>query len=74
MSNTDWRNPVPSNPIGEREESPRTLRFPKDLAARITAVAKEQGQDFTTTCLYLLKAACDEVEAHRPDTKRSKAS
>jgi hypothetical protein len=66
----DWSNPVPENKFGPREESPRTLRFPKDLAARIAQLAEARGQDFTTTALYLLTAAIEQVEAAQPKAKK----
>lgn len=71
---TDWNNPVPGL-LGEREDNPRTLRFPRELAARIEALAKENGADFTTTTLYLLKGALAEVESRKtPKAKRRTTS
>lgn len=63
MKNTDWDNLVPHGISGEREESPRTLRFPKQLALDVIALAKERGTDFTTTALYLIQGAMTEVKA-----------
>lgn len=65
--NTDWSNPVPNNVLarGEREPAPRTIRFPKELAAAIATLAEERGQDFTTVTLYLLMGALAEVNARR---------
>jgi hypothetical protein len=62
--NTNLTNPIPEL-LGEREPSPRTIRFPKDLGADLDELAKAQGQDFTTFTLYLLKAAVAEVKARR---------
>lgn len=74
MKSTDWNNPVPGL-LGEREGNPRTLRFPKELATRIEALAKENGADFTTTTLYLLRGALAEVEARKaPRAKRRTTS
>lgn len=67
--NSNW-NPVPPNVLGEREAHPRTIRFPKELAAGIEALAQEQRQDFTTTTLYLLQGALAEVR--RPAKKSPK--
>lgn len=64
-ANTDWKHPVPNNLLGEREPDPRSMRWPKDLAVAVAELAKEQGQEFSTTALYLLKGAVAEVNARR---------
>jgi hypothetical protein len=68
MNAKNWNNLLPE-PLGEREKSPRTLRFPIELAEKIEALAAESGQEFTSTTLYLLKAAVAEVEASRNGKK-----
>lgn len=70
MTSPDWNNPVPEL-LGEREDSPRSMRWPKDLAADVEAMAKEQGQEFSTVALYLLKNAVAEVRASRAGKKRT---
>jgi hypothetical protein len=67
---TDWTNPLP-NLLGEREPDPRSMRWPKDLAADVEALADAQGQEFTTVALYLLKGAIAEVKASRKTKKAS---
>jgi hypothetical protein len=43
--------------IGERESFPRTMRWPKEIAAELEALAEESGQSFSMVALYLIKDA-----------------
>jgi hypothetical protein len=78
MNNTDWNNPLPSvvpqavpGLLGEREDHPRSMRWPKDVAAAIEELAKEYGQEFSTTALHLMKNAVAEVKAARGKKRSS---
>ena len=69
---THWRDAmlIPQG-WGEREEKPRSTRWPKSLMARVEKVAKESGHDYTTAMFHLLKWALDEYDAQRAgDNKR----
>lgn len=75
---TDWTHPLPDVPrqavpgmLGEREDDPRSMRWPKDVAAAVEKLAEEYGQEFSTTALHLLKVAVAEVAAARA-AKKSK--
>ena len=50
---------------GEREDKTRSMRWPKDLAARVERVAKETGHEFTPALFHLVKWALDEYDAQR---------
>lgn len=70
--NTDWTKPLPDvvrqavpGLLGEREKDPRSMRWPKDVAAAVEELAKEYEQEFSTTALHLIKAAIAEVKAAR---------
>lgn len=72
----DWSNPLPNvarqavpGLLGDREDHPRSMRWPKDVAARITELAEEYGQEFSTTALHLLKGAVAELDAARAKKK-----
>jgi hypothetical protein len=71
-SNIDWSNPVPKDPMADREEAPRTIRFPKELAARIEKLADASHQTFTAAALHLLSAALDEVESRQVPKKKKR--
>lgn len=69
---TNWKNPLPDVPagavarmLGEREDSPRSLRLARDIGAGIDELAKEYGQDWSTIAQHLLKGALAEVKAAR---------
>jgi hypothetical protein len=67
---TDWTNPIPTtNPDDENEDVPRSMRWPKGLAADVEKLAKETGQTFSKAALYLIRAALAEVEASRGGKK-----
>jgi hypothetical protein len=51
--------------FGERESSPRSTRWPKDLAERIQKVADETGHDWTPALFHLAKWAVEEYERQR---------
>lgn len=80
--NADWNHLVPHGIPGKREPSPRTLRFPIELAREVSELAEERGTDFTTTALGLIKMAMNEVKAasspvpnkKRPAPKLKRAS
>lgn len=75
--NNDWTNPLPSDVppqavpslLGERENKPRSMRFPADIARAIDELAAEHGQESSTTTFYLLKLALAEVKARRGKKK-----
>lgn len=46
--------------FGEREDSPRSVRWPKELVKRIEKLAEESRHDFSTTVFHLVKWALDE--------------
>jgi len=71
-STMDWTNLLPEG-LGEREKNPRTIRFPKDLAAELEELAAETGHEFTETTLRLLKAAVAQVRSSRSAKKLKKA-
>lgn len=50
---------------GEREDKPRSTRWPKAIMKRVEAVAKETGHDYTTALFHLIKWALDEYERQR---------
>lgn len=69
---TDWNNLLPNVVrqavpalLGDREDHPRSMRWPVDVAAAVDELAKAEGQEFTTMALYLLKAAIAEVHSRR---------
>lgn len=55
---------------GEREDKPRSTRWPRALMQRVERVAKESGHDYTTALFHLLKWALDEYDAQRAGEKR----
>lgn len=63
---THWRDAmlIPQG-WGEREDKPRSTRWPKGLMSRVEKVAKESGHDYTTALFHLLKWALDEYDAQR---------
>jgi len=54
---------------GEREDKPRSTRWPRALMQRVERVAKESGHDYTTALFHLLKWALDEYDAQRTAEK-----
>lgn len=59
--------------FGEREEKPRSTRWPKGLAERIERVGEETGHDFTPALFHLVAWALDEYESQRA-TEGSRAA
>lgn len=75
---TDWQNLLPNVVrqavaplLGDREENPRSMRWPKDVAAAVEELAEAEGQEFSTVALYLLKAAVAEVQKANGSKKRA---
>lgn len=50
---------------GEREEKPRSARWPRALVARLDQVAKDNEHDFTTALFHLVKWSLDEYDRQR---------
>lgn len=55
--------------FGEREAKPRSVRWPKDLAKRVDAAARETGNEWTPTLFWLVKWALDERDAQKAPKK-----
>ena len=77
---TSWqeafRKMVPKG-FSNRETSPRSMRWPSDIAERVEKVAKETHQDFSTATFYLLQWALDTRDAQEAELvkqKKGKAS
>lgn len=51
--------------LGKREAHPRSVRWPADVWKRVERVARETDNDSTTTLIYLVMWALDEVDAQR---------
>lgn len=51
--------------FGDREEKPRSTRWPKTMAERIQRVADETGHEWTPALLHLVLWALDEYESQR---------
>ena len=54
---------------GEREDKPRSTRWPQSLMTRVEKIAKESGHDYTTALFHLVKWACDEYDRQREQEK-----
>lgn len=63
-----WRNAM-LIPVGwgEREDKPRSTRWPKKLMSRVEKVARETGHDYTTAMFHLLLWALDEYDRQRAE-------
>lgn len=63
---TPWREAmlIPQG-FGDREESPRSVRWPKELTKRIEKVGEETQHDFSMTVFHLVKWALDEYDRQR---------
>jgi hypothetical protein len=48
--------------FGDREKSPRSMRWPKDIAGKVEKIAADTRHDFSSTVFYLLDWACREYE------------
>lgn len=46
--------------FGEREDNPRSVRWPKELVKRVDKLADEARHDFSMTVFHLVKWALDE--------------
>lgn len=70
---TTWREAllIPKG-FGDREKAPRSTRWPGDLIARVEAIGKATGHDYTTALFYLVTWACDEYDRQRADEKKQK--
>lgn len=51
--------------FADREDSPRSMRWPKDLAEEVQRIAKETRHDFSTTTFYLLDWAIAEYKRQK---------
>lgn len=58
--------------FGEREASPRSMRWPKEIADKVEDVAKETRHDFSATVFYLLDWALNEYSRQREAEKAKK--
>lgn len=50
---------------GEREEKPRSARWPKALAERVDRVSADNEHDFTNALFHLVKWSLDEYDRQR---------
>lgn len=57
---------------GEREDKPRSTRWPAGLMARVMRIAAESDQDWTDALFHLVKWACDEYDRQRAAEKKGK--
>jgi hypothetical protein len=53
----------------EREKHPRAMRWPKDIAAEVEKIAKENRQDFSATAFHLLDWALAEYKRQKGELK-----
>lgn len=52
---------------GEREDRPRSMRWPKKVMDRVEVVAAQSELDYTTTVFHLVKWALDEYDRQREE-------
>ena len=69
---TTWREAllIPKG-FGEREDKPRSIRWPQGLIDRVDAIAEQTGHEYTTALFHLLTWACDEYDRQRAAEKKS---
>lgn len=60
--------------LGKREAHPRSVRWPADVWRRVERVARDTDNDSTTTLIYLVMWALDEVDAQRAKEASGKGS
>ena len=70
---THWRDAmmIPQG-WGEREDKPRSTRWPRSLMERVEKVATASELDYTTAMFHLLKWALDEYDTQR-EAEKNKA-
>ncbi len=77
MSHYNWRSflvaMIPEG-FGEREEKPRSVRFPKRIADGIEEVAKGTSQEWAPAMFHLLQWSLAEYKKQRADEKRLAAA
>lgn len=68
---TSWRKAmlIPQG-WGEREEKPRSTRWPRGLMERVEKIANETGHDYTTALFHLVTWALDEYDRQRAEEKK----
>lgn len=54
--------------LGQREQNPRSMRWPKDLVLAVQRIAESKNQDFSTAALYILRAGITEYD--RRETRK----
>lgn len=60
--------------FAEREPSPRSMRWPKDIAKKVEEVAGATHHDFSTTVFHLLQWALAEYDRQRAEEKSGKVA
>ncbi len=76
MAQYNWRSflvaMVPEG-FGEREEKPRSVRFPKRIAEGIEEVAGATSQEWAPAMFHLLQWALAEYKKQREDERKAAA-